>query len=241
MSANDPLPEPTADDAIRLRPAEVSPDLPEAPPPGYTADVYRPALAPADVRRPQPHPGFWWSLLWCLGFLAVTQIPGTVIGLVLMLVLSLARPDLVSMRDLADPKALMHSSGFSLAMGVAFCITEILVIGVSWLVIRLVVGRDWTRQLALRRPGLAHVALVLVSFPALPLLGDWVYMVLRDFLHVPSLSSFGMGDMEQMVEVFARWPVALGVLIIGVGPGIGEELWCRPSSSASSTSTPGRA
>jgi hypothetical protein len=33
--------------------------------------------------------------------------------------------------------------------------------------------------------------------------------------------------MEDMVKIFSQWPAAFAVLVIGVGPGIGEELWCR--------------
>src|SRR5437764_15430946 len=30
-----------------------------------------------------------------------------------------------------------------------------------------------------------------------------------------------------MVKLFNTWPWAFAVLVIGLGPGIGEELWCR--------------
>src|SRR5690349_13090202 len=28
---------------------------------------------PIALPVPEPHPGFWWSLLWCVGYLVVTQ------------------------------------------------------------------------------------------------------------------------------------------------------------------------
>jgi membrane protease YdiL (CAAX protease family) len=115
----------------------------------------------------------------------------------------------------------------SLALAVAFFITELLVIGVSLLVIRLVVGRDWTRQLAVRRPSVAHTVLAVASLPVLLLLGNVAYDLLRNVLHLPSISDLGIGGMEEMVKVFSQWPAAFAVLVIGVGPGIGEELWCR--------------
>ncbi|HZY90757.1 MAG TPA: hypothetical protein VFE78_38390, partial [Gemmataceae bacterium] len=38
----------------------VTPELPPQPP----------DLPPPSVRLPRPpHPGFWWSLVWCVGFL----------------------------------------------------------------------------------------------------------------------------------------------------------------------------
>jgi hypothetical protein len=33
--------------------------------------------------------------------------------------------------------------------------------------------------------------------------------------------------MEEMGKIFGKWPWAFAVLVIGLGPGIGEELWCR--------------
>jgi membrane protease YdiL (CAAX protease family) len=115
----------------------------------------------------------------------------------------------------------------SAALAIAFFITELLVVNFSLLVIRLVVGRDWTRQLALRRPSVAHTFLALASFPALVLLGNIAYHILRNVLHVPSLSDWGIGGMEEMVQVFSKWPWSFAVLVIGLGPGVGEELWCR--------------
>ena len=46
--------------------------------------------------------------------------------------------------------------------------------------------------------------------------------------YIPSLKElFGLPGMEEAGQLFASWPWPLGVLIIGLGPGIGEELWCR--------------
>ena len=33
--------------------------------------------------------------------------------------------------------------------------------------------------------------------------------------------------MEAMVKEFRTWPWQFGVLVIGLGPGLSEELWCR--------------
>src|SRR5207247_2173021 len=34
----------------------------------------------------KPHPGFWWSVLWCIVFLSVTQTPGAVVASVEMII-----------------------------------------------------------------------------------------------------------------------------------------------------------
>ncbi len=141
--------------------------------------------------------------------------------------LMLLRPDQFPKGVLANQTALLKSEPMGVALAVAFFFTELLVVGFSVLVIRLVVGRDWTRQLAVRRPSVAHTLLALASLPALVMLGNVAYEVLRKILHMPSLSDFGLSGMEEMVDIFAKWPWGFAVLVIGLGPGIGEELWCR--------------
>lgn len=180
------------------------------------------------VLKPRwPHPNMGWSLLWCLLFVLVTQIPGAMTAVAVVAGLAFLKPSTLPPESLSKPAALLKSEAMNVALGVAFLITELLVIGFSWLIIRLVVGRDWKRQLALRIPSFSHTLLALAAFPALVLLANIAYDLLRKILHVPSLADFGLSGMEEMVEIFSKWPWSFAVLVIGLGPGIGEELWCR--------------
>jgi len=113
----------------------------------------------------------------------------------------------------------------SIGLAVGFAFTELLVIGFSWLALRVLVGRDWTRQCALRRPGLAHLVLVLASLPAMILFANISYQLVRELFSKTSIA--GLPGMEEMMELLKGWPALFAVLVIGVGPGIGEELWCR--------------
>jgi membrane protease YdiL (CAAX protease family) len=192
-------------------------------PPLATDIMSAPPARPPRMRKPQP--GFWWSLLWCIGFVLATQVPGAIVGAILLLGIYMARPDLA--RGIDSISKYYDSWVGQLSLAVSFLVSELLVIGVSWLVIGLVVGREWPRVLALRRPGWFHVLLVLVGFPAFVLLGNGAFVLLRYGLHVPSFSDLGVPGMEEMVKVFNNWPAAFAVLVVGVGPGIGEELWCR--------------
>jgi membrane protease YdiL (CAAX protease family) len=221
-----PPPEPPLD-AILLPPAGFEQEAPQA---GIVPSLPRPPSAGPRVARP-PHPGFWFALLWCIGFLLVTQCFPGIIGGVVIAIVFLARggallggpgEDKASVQE-----SLTKSPLFAVGMAVLFFVTEILVVGVSWLVNRLVVGRDWTRRLALRRPGIVHLALVVASCPALILLSNGFYLFLKNVVHMKGFSDWGLGGMEEMVKTFSSWPVAFGVLVIGLGPGIGEELWCR--------------
>ena len=195
-------------------------------PPGWQPELGLPSRTIVQKPRP-PHPNFWWSWLWCLFFLFTTQIPGAVVAAGLVVAMLLLWPGQFPKEAITDQASLMKSPQMSLFLAVAFFITELLVIGVSLLVIRLVVGRDWTRQLAVRRPSLAHTVLAVASLPALIILGNVAYDILRNVLHLPSISDLGVAGMEDMVKIFSQWPAAFAVLVIGVGPGIGEELWCR--------------
>ncbi len=122
-------------------------------------------------------------------------------------------------RGTMDVHEVMHSPGMAVALAVSLAFTQFLVIGFSLLVIWLRVGPDWMRKLSLRLPALRHILLVLAAFPAMWLFSEASYALLQRVL-----PSMGVGD---VVGVFTHWPWQAAVLIIGLGPGIGEELWCR--------------
>jgi uncharacterized protein len=228
MTENDlPLDSP-ADDAI----TPPSPDRQHAPDNQVTsaADL-QPELSLAErsfTLIPRwPHPNIGWSLLWCLLFLFVTQTPGALIAILVIVGFRFLSPNSLPLATLSKPAALLKSEAMNVSLGAAFLVTELLVIFFSWLIIRLVVGRDWKRQLAFRWPSVSHTLLALAGFPAMVLLANIAYDVLRRIFHVPSLADFGLSGMEEMVQVFSKWPWGFAVLVIGLGPGIGEELWCR--------------
>jgi membrane protease YdiL (CAAX protease family) len=158
-----------------------------------------------------------------------TQVPGAVLAIAVVVGVVFFAPNVLPQADLADSARLMGTPVFAAAMMVALTSAQLLGIGFSWLALRLVAGRDWPRQVGLRRPSVAHLALVLASFPAVVLLANGAFVLLREVLSVPSLSTWGDNQslMEKMVEVFSAWPWPLAVLIVGVGPGLAEELWCR--------------
>ncbi len=301
MAENDPTSPPAAhapSSDLQLAPESINGAMAVASPDGGLP-------ARSLVQQPRwPHPSFGWALLWCLLLWIVTQVPGAVITIVIAMILHLVAPEQFPL-DMSKTAELYKSDAMSVGLAIGQFVTEILVVGFSWLVIRLVVGRDWTRQLAVRRPGLAHTLLVTASFPILALLGNvtyellrashrvpsisdanplnlvyfwtavfvvlgaallaawllagfrWtrrlaarpvrpadllvvaavlpalllcilvVYEGLRGVFPVPSLGTVKLGGMEEMVKIFDKWPLGFAVLVIGLGPGIGEELWCR--------------
>lgn len=198
-----------------------TPDDPAAPAMGQQPELGLPERSLTQKPR-WPHPNFGWSLLWCLLFVIVTQGPGIFIALAVIAALFIFSPSMLPQETLNKPDDLLKSQAMSVALAIAFFFTELIVIGFSWLVIRLVVGRDWTRQLALRRPSLSHTLLALASLPALWLFASIAYSVLREIIHLPDIL-----HMSEAEKLFSKWPWGFAVLVIGLGPGIGEELWCR--------------
>ncbi|HEY7330447.1 MAG TPA: type II CAAX endopeptidase family protein [Gemmataceae bacterium] len=305
MTENDLPIEPSADGSI----TPPSPELQLAPTVNDGAATQPPDVVLPErslVHKPRwPHPSFGWSLLWCLLFWIVTQLPGAFIVVLFVVGMFILSPD--TMKQVKEPDDLYNLDAMNIAFAIAFFITEVLVVGFSWVIIRLVVGRDWMRQLAVRRPSLVHTLLALASVPVLALMGDISYELLRDSGLVPSISHanplnliyfwtavfvvlgvavliarlfagsgwtrrlagrptrpadilgaaavlpvlvlciFGayvalskgflfptpdlkdmkLSGMEEMGKIFTNWPLGFAVLVIGVGPGIGEELWCR--------------
>lgn len=175
--------------------------------------------SPPDIRLPRPpHPGLGFALLWCILFLFVTQLVPGIVAVVFVI------GKAITSRAEVSAEALTKDAIMPSLIG-----SQIMSIGFSLLVLRLVVGRDWPRQVALRLPSWPHLLLGLLAFPAVVLLANGAYSVIKQF--VPDLGELlglkGMPNMEEMIGVFGSWPLGVAVLIIGVGPGIGEELWCR--------------
>jgi membrane protease YdiL (CAAX protease family) len=138
---------------------------------------------------------------------------------VLVVLLMGSRPGL-PLDQLTDMQSLMDSREYSLAMLSTISLSQILVVIGSLVVIRLVVGKDWPRVLALRLPSLTHLVLALLGLAGLIVIVSGLDNLVKQV--VP-----GLFDYEKMIRLFGDWPWPLGVLIIGLGPGIGEELWCR--------------
>src|SRR5262249_38803569 len=209
-------------DAVFVTPTGLKADQP--PPAPHVPDL---SFAEGAVALPpeKPRPGFGWALAWCVGFVAFTQVPGAVVAIVLFAAIALLNPGAVPADG--DAKALTQTPAFSGVLAVTILVTQALVIGVSWLVLRLMAGPDWKRKVALRPPAAGHVVLALAGGPGGHPLAGGAPALLRYWLRLPRLADWVGVGMEEVVQVSSRWPWAFAVLVIGLGPGVGEELWCR--------------
>jgi membrane protease YdiL (CAAX protease family) len=184
------------------------------------------------IRPGTPHPQFFWACAWMLLFMFVTQGLGMVITAVLLVVqIALAPNRDALLKEWTDAKAMSSSADFARMMWPPMLITEIITIVAALAALRLIAGPSWARKIALRLPSLPHVALVLLALPAFVLLGQWAdeFAKFVDTLLRENVFDYSplVGDLDSMMAMIGYWPLWLGVLIIGIGPGIGEELFCR--------------
>jgi membrane protease YdiL (CAAX protease family) len=205
-----------------LPPDGLQAEPPESPP---VLDV---VPVEAQIRRPvRPHPGFWWSFLWCFGFLIVTVLAVPLIVLLIALIIraGLSGNAQAYFRELGTLKPDYLPPEFGLLMMPAMLAQQIVSIFLSWLIIRLIVGREWPRRLAFRPPSMTHLIFALLSLPALGALATVIVTLARQ-----EMKRLGIPDLEdqRMLHLLAaQWPIWFSVLVVGFGPGIGEELFCR--------------
>lgn len=198
-------------------------DLPTVPP-------EPPLVTPAGSRGQitPPPPGLLGSLGWCLSLLLLMGVSS--IGFIVADVLirhggEAGLPERVRaefeelQRTGKSGPILQKSLGLSLVgAGIVSLLYTLLV--VQWRV-----GREWPRKLAVRLPRFDHFVLALLVLPALMILHGGAHQIANQLFRVDLDQAKKMGEM--IVSFVEPWPRWLTILVIGVAPGIGEELWCR--------------
>jgi membrane protease YdiL (CAAX protease family) len=182
-----------------------------------------PLALPAPRR---PHPGFWASLGWSVLFVLVTQGIGLFVMFVVLLgQVLLSSNQRAALKEMSTSQSLAVSPSLARAMAAGMLVQEGVSVLVAWAMIRLIVGADWKRRLALRRPGMVHVVLGLLLLVSTMVLANAVALLVKQAQ--VALTGTDATELEQMMKVFDSWPLPFAVLLVGVGPGIAEELWCR--------------
>ena len=167
--------------------------------------------------RPQPS-NKWWVILSCIAYLILTQGIGF---LVLYLIYAPQTGDY-----LMQNKEMMKTPEFAGALGPSILVAQIIGVIGSWIALRAVNGRDWARKVALRLPSWQHVVLALLAFPGMYVSAAGVDAVAREiFKAIHDQES--LFKLEEMVHIFASWPLSFAILAVAVGPGFAEELFCR--------------
>jgi membrane protease YdiL (CAAX protease family) len=220
MSGIDPM-LPAPDDRFET----VNDGLSASPPPAYPP---LPAMPARSVTRPFPlHPNFWWAILWCIGMLLFTQVPGGILSVILIFVAMFLFPQAVRMDDLKNMGSMMQNPITLICFGVGIVAAHALMIVFSLLLLRIIAGRDWPRQVALRRPSWIHVGLVVAAWPAFSFLANGILYFITQYLGVKSFL-FGKDNPAEGLEQGFTGPALLpAIFVIAVMPAFSEELWCR--------------
>lgn len=285
---------------------------PSFPSPGILDALPAEPAPPTEYRPPPParfviplHPNFWWALPWCLAMLLMTQLPGGLIGIAVAFLVMFVTGDMKAFAANQDAASMFDNPTIQFGIGLGLWIAHFLMILLSLAALRIVAGRYWHRQVAIRRPAITHVLLVIALTPAFILLANGAYHLVQHGLGFPSagnmagmaaflgsivatlivfgfvslvlglifgfdwpsklwswgqagpvafsaavlgwffaltygfyyvfslgaqelgLPSDGSNSMQEMEKLFNGWPYPLAVFLIGVMPGISEELWCR--------------
>ncbi|MBX9584348.1 MAG: CPBP family intramembrane metalloprotease [Gemmataceae bacterium] len=199
--------------------------MPDAPtPPTDPPPVTRAEDVPLVV-RPKPRPGLVGAALYTLAYAVVVfgTIVAVVVGAAVVLAASgnkdaLKPPEGASGPAGSLPPVLAEVCGYAVigayAVGLAFTL----------LVLRLVVGRGWVREVGLDRLPAGHLALAVVAFPAFSVGSDLLARLVTLVFGPDPFQEDAARALSDMYRGF-HWSVA--VLAIGVCPGVAEELWCR--------------
>ena len=199
-------------------------------PPAEPPLVTRPD-APAP---PRPRPGFLEAVLWCLVFVAVLMAGAVAAVVVVFLAYALAAPEpgkfaneqLDALVKATAPNAdgprppVPFEIGQALAWGMLAA--QFASLALVALVVPRRIGKDWKREIGVRRPHWLHVLLVLLIVPG--------FMITSDLIQALFIWASGMQPpqvLKALNSVFGRFPWPLTVLAVAVGPGVLEELWCR--------------
>ena len=176
---------------------------------------------------PRPGPTILGSFLWCLslwGVMIVSMIGVSVIDLMMKKNADPQFMDRVSQELRAYQETQQMGPLLSRSLGLGFLGAGLATLLYTLLIVWKQVGTEWTRKLAIRVPRLDHLILVLIALPALMFLHGAAHHLANQLFGVDAKEADMTGMLTSIVEPWPRW---LTILVIGVAPGLSEELWCR--------------
>jgi hypothetical protein len=183
-------------------------------------------VAPAaDVVRRPPGPGFWESIAWMIGPL-VTQVVGLLIAAALLLVWSLVSsgaagdaggPGPIDGATLVRAFTALFREEFIVVIG----ITQLVIAVYALLAVHLRLRPGGLKRLGWKLPRMGHFLLIVAGM--LPLAALSTQLQNEIFRLFP----WSHESIAELIESMTAAPLWAGVLIIGAGPAVGEELLFR--------------
>lgn len=189
--------------------------------------------APQPSRKPRP--GLFEAILWCVVFLCVQILASLFVAGVTVSVYALQSPDLQQYlfdqvtglwAKVSERSTQATQTDVPLGMGQALAYgmlgAQFASLGLILLVLPWRVGRDWKRQIGLRRPSWVHVLLVVLVVPGFMMISSGLQELYQE------LTGLKHPEATQALNgVFRTFPWFFTFLAVGFGPGLVEEIWCR--------------
>ncbi|HSQ56112.1 MAG TPA: CPBP family intramembrane glutamic endopeptidase [Gemmata sp.] len=184
----------------------------------------------------RPRPGLVGAILWSVLFMLVLLGALVCVGGVVLAVHAVGKPNpgqfiedqLKGFVQAAQPAvpggppAPRPPIEMSQALAYGMLGAQIASLCFALLVLRQLVGVDWKRQIAIRKPYPLHLLLVALVVPAVILVSSAIQeLVVKLAGRTPSAPEAVLG------ELFHAVPVWVTLLSVSIGPGVVEELWCR--------------
>ena len=178
-----------------------------------------------NVPRP-PHPSLPWAIFWILGYIGFTQIPAAILAVGWLLILMLIVPP--TQAELKDAETSpLGLPGMSSGLAVGLALAQVLSWAYSFVLLRVLVGRNWASAISLNRaPKLSDLAAACALVPGMLIVGNSMVALLPG-TPPPTEAILGKETMAQFEQMIRAWPWWVAVIIIAVGPAVGEELFCR--------------
>ncbi len=170
------------------------------------------------LRKPQPGPG--WALLWVVFFLVITQIPGGLLATGILGVEILTDPSKSLLMEELGPRKYLTSGHATLALVLGLGVAQILSWAYAFVLLRRFHGPSWRQKIGLKNWKFSDLAGGFALGLGLFFLAEGLSLLARQY--VPQIPREG-----EAAAMLAPWPWWAGVLVIGLGPAIGEELFCR--------------
>lgn len=177
-----------------------------------------------------PWPGWWGACLTTFVFWLMLLVSIIVIVLPWLAALILSGKDfrneaqLISISGDAVPASIHALIAWSFAMAYGLGLI------VSIVALRMAVGKEWVRQIGLRRLPFVPLMIAAIAFPGFVLGAEFtsqaallIQNALLDLIGLPRIPELKV----HLGEQFAPYHWSLMVLSIGIAPGVVEELWCR--------------
>jgi membrane protease YdiL (CAAX protease family) len=112
----------------------------------------------------------------------------------------------------------------SRGFGIGFIAAGIVSLIFTLIVLQVKLGSAWPKLLAIRLPRWDHLLLAILLLPALMILHGGAHQLANQLFQVDASASQMTKVILSIIEPWPRW---LTILVIGVAPGLAEELWCR--------------